>query len=297
MKKPFVRVLSLALLTVLIISMALSGCGNKTDSPVAPVAPPAQDGQNTPNNSEVQDGNSTPNTPTAPDGQPVTPPGATTEETSFVKNGKVYITDCVFIGLEGTIDGYGWTSWTGRTNLVAKELIEYKSSDDVKESSIAQALDRAFKPVITSHPDCEDGYTIYNLKNNDIVTWTYEVDEDMFKKLKSYVKGIEFVVTDGEMTVDRLVEAVEVNPFENQSVFGIDYYDNEDNERVWIISITNLCDNFGVELDVEIDSMGHTGEWKNGDQFKVKILTSAEQLKEYGYIFTQTEGTITITWM
>lgn len=286
MKKFFTRFISFTLLLVLVDGMALSGCGKKSDAPNSPVTPPAQEEINTPN------------PPTAPDGAPVTPPGGTVEETSFVKDGKVHITDCVMIGLEGTLDGYGWTSWTTtNTRLAATELIKYKSSDDVTESSIQQALISAFKPVITSHADSMDGYTIYNLSNNDVVTWTYEVDEDTFEKLKSYVTGIEFVVEDGEMTVAGLVEYVEVNPFENQSFFGIDGYDDENGERVWLLYVTDLRENCGVLLETEIDTMSHTGEWQNGDQFKVKILTSAEQLKEYGYVFTQTEGIITITWM
>ena len=284
MKKTSSRFLSVALLLVLLLSLALTGCGETAE---APATPPAQQGQSVSGNPI-----------TTPDDRPVSAPGehpdASAEDTGFVKDGKVYITDCVFIGLEGKINGYGWTAWAGKSKLAAKELINYKSSDDVKESSIAQALDRAFKPVITSHPDCKDGYTLEGLKNNDVITWTYEVDEDMFNKLKSYVTGIEFVVTDGRLTVDSLIEAMEVDPFADPGFFGIEYSDSRD---TWILTVTNLCDNAGVELEVEIDNMGHTGPWQNGDSFKVKILTSAEQLKEYGYIFTQTEGTITITWM
>jgi hypothetical protein len=272
------------------ISLLLCGCEKKTDDPKAPVAPPVQGEQTTPVDTEVQ---GEPTTPTSPAERP----DNNTEEGTFVKDGKVYITDCVFIGLEGTLDGYGWTSWSGKTYLAGQELVNYKSSEDVSASSIKQALDRAFKPIITSHPDCQDGYTIYNLKNNDVVTWTYEIDEEMFDKLKSYVTGIEFVVTDGEMVIDTLISSMEVNPFEEPGFFGIDYYDDENGERVWLFRITDLREDVGVELEVEIDTMGHTGEWNNGDQIKVTILTSAEQLGEYGYVFTQTEGIITIDWM
>jgi hypothetical protein len=290
MKKSFKRFLSLVLPAVLMISLLLCGCEKKTDDPKTPVAPPVQGEQTTPVDTEVQ---GEPTTPTSPAERP----DASTEEGTFVKDGKVYITDCVFIGLEGTLDGYGWTSWSGKTYLAGQELVNYKRSEDVYASSIKQALDRAFKPIITSHPDCQDGYTIYNLKNNDVVTWTYEIDEEMFDKLKSYVTGIEFVVTDGEMVIDTLISSMEVNPFEEPGFFGIDYYDDENGERVWLFRITDLREDVGVELEVEIDTMGHTGEWNNGDQIKVTILTSAEQLGEYGYVFTQTEGIITIDWM
>jgi hypothetical protein len=290
MKKSFKRFLSLVLPAVLMISLLLCGCEKKTDDPKAPVTPPVQGEQTTPADTEVQ---GEPTTPTSPAERP----DNNTEEGTFVKDGKVYITDCVFIGLEGTLDGYGWTSWSGKTYLAGQELVNYKSSEDVSASSIKQALDRAFKPIITSHPDCQDGYTIYNLKNNDVVTWTYEIDEEMFDKLKSYVTGIEFVVTDGEMVIDTLISSMEVNPFEEPGFFGIDYYDDENGERVWLFRITDLREDVGVELEVEIDTMGHTGEWNNGDQIKVTILTSAEQLGEYGYVFTQTEGIITIDWM
>ena len=290
MKKSFKRFLSLVLSAVLMISLLLCGCEKKTDDPKTPVTPPVQGEQTTPVDTEVQ---GEPTTPTSPAERP----DSNTAEGTFVKDGKVYITDCVFIGLEGTLDGYGWTTWSGKTYLAGQELVNYKSSEDVSASSITQALDRAFKPIITSHPDCQDGYTIYNLKNNDVVTWTYEIDEEMFDKLKSYVTGIEFVVTDGEMVIDTLISSKEVNPFEEPGFFGIDYYDDENGERVWLFYITDLREDVGVELEVEIDTMGHTGEWNNGDQIKVTILTSAEQLGEYGYVFTQTEGIITIDWM
>lgn len=290
MKKSFKRFLSLVLPAVLMISLLLCGCEKKTDTPNPPVTSPVQGEQTTPVDTEVQ---GEPTTPTSPAERP----DNNTEEGTFVKDGKVYITDCVFIALEGTLDGYGWTSWSGKTYHAGQELVNYKSSEDVSASSITQALDRAFKPIITSHPDCQDGYTIYNLKNNDVVTWTYEIDEEMFDKLKSYVTGIEFVVTDGEMVIDTLISSMEVNPFEEPGFFGIDYYDDENGERVWLFYITDLREDVGVELEVEIDTMGHTGEWNNGDQIKVTILTSAEQLGEYGYVFTQTEGIITIDWM
>lgn len=290
MKKSFKRFLSLVLPAVLMISLLLCGCEKKTDDPKTPVTPPVQGEQTTTVDTEVQ---GEPTTPTSPAERP----DSNTAEGTFVKDGKVYITDCVFIGLEGTLDGYGWTTWSGKTYLAGQELVNYKSSEDVSASSITQALDRAFKPIITSHPDCQDGYTIYNLKNNDVVTWTYEIDEEMFDKLKSYVTGIEFVVTDGEMVIDTLISSKEVNPFEEPGFFGIDYYDDENGERVWLFYITDLREDVGVELEVEIDTMGHTGEWNNGDQIKVTILTSAEQLGEYGYVFTQTEGIITIDWM
>ena len=288
MKKSFARFISFALLTVLIISLTISGCGKKSDSPNSPVTPPVQDGQNDSNHSENN---------TAPNGQPVTPPGTTVEGAGFVKDGKVYITDCIFIGQEGKINGSGWTSWQSKCRQAAKELINYKSSNDITEKNIEGALSDAFRPVITSPNNESGGHQIENLKNGDIVTWTYEIDESRFEKLKSYVKGIEFVVTDGELVIAGLVETVEINPFEDPSIFGIDYYDDENGERVWSFSITDLCSNSGVPLEVETDNMGHTGQWKNGDQFKVKILTSAEQLKEYGYVFTQTEGIITIWWL
>ena len=266
------KILSLVLIGAMTISMLLTGCGKDTTDPTAPNEPIQKD--------EI-------NTPTSPNDPSTTPDGNQTDEFRFVRDGKVYINEILPFTQGGISENHGWVNPTGYAKKAAKEIIEYRSSDEVKDWNIYGAMSDAFEAVATSPTE--------NLKNGDIVTWTYEINEEKFERLKSYVKGIEFVIEDGSLVVEGLEpDVIEVNPFETQDCLSIEFV--RDDLSLGNYSIMDRRGN-GSEysgIEIEVDTTGHEGTWSNGDQVKIKIISSPELLEEYGYILTTYEGYITI---
>ena len=270
------KMLSLVLVAAMAISMLLTGCGKEPTNPTTPGEPIEQGGV------------TVPTSPITPDNQPSTPNSDSSEEFQFVRDGKVYINEIIGMAQGGISENHCWVHPTGREKKAAKEIINYRSSDEVQDWNIYGAMDDAFKVIPTSPTE--------NLKNGDVVTWTYEIDEGRFERLKSYVKGIEFVVEDGSLVIEGLEpDVIEVNPFETRDCLSIEFV--RDDLSLGNYSIMDRRGN-GSEysgIEIEVDTTGHEGAWSNGDQVKIKIISSPELLEEYGYILTTYEGYVTIS--
>ena len=288
------KLLSILLVIVLLLSTVLTGCGDsdasaptKTPEITDEVTDSDMGAPVTPDETEDE------NTDTAPVASPAHAPGqapgsnAPANE-SFVKDGKIYINEIIYLGQVGISENHAWVNNESKSKKAADELLEYRSSDDVKDWNIEGAMDDAFDLVPTSATE--------NLKNGDVVTWTYEINEEKLERLKGYLKDIEIVIEDGSAIIEGLEpDVMEINVFDSSDYISIDCYTDDDGNRIWYGDIKDRRFNGAEysELLFEVDEEGKTS-WEVGDKIKIKITSTAEQLEEYGYVLPTYEGYVYI---
>lgn len=145
---------------------------------------------------------------------------------------------------------------------------------------------------------------VYYLKNGDVVQYNITVNERGLRLLREQVPGVEFnwdnIV---EYHVSGLESAViEINPFNDEHCEFWGYFNgtsgNAELDEFNVVLYDRSSNGGSVyTIDSELDLMGHEGNWKNGDQVKVIITESDEELTKIGYKLTQREGIITIDWL
>ena len=145
-----------------------------------------------------------------------------------------------------------------------------------------------------------------SLSNGDTVHFTWKVNERGLKLLKEQVPGVNFVWEDFDDVVNGLEGVREFDPFncEGMEAF-IDFTFGEGGRLSgqatmsdWEFLVERVGDGSYGRVEIEVDEMGHTGAWKNGDQIKVTITSSDEYiLEEFGVRFTTKTGVITVDWL
>ena len=285
------KFLAIILVAALVITTLLAGCGNSNEAASSPVTPPSSEHSDVSEDVVDETSESENNVIAPPPSDEGGVPGTNNEETkSFVRDGKIYINEIIFYEQCGLSENHAWANRSGVTKQAAKELINYRSSDEVQDWNISGAMDDAFYLVETS--------SIENLKNGDVVTWTYEIDEDRLERLKGYLKDIEIVIEDGSVTIEGLEpDVMEIDVFGSWDYISLDCYYDDNGNRIWYASIKDRRENGSgySEIEIEFDEEGKTS-WEVGDDLKIKITSSPEVLEEYGYILPTYEGYVKVQY-
>lgn len=144
------------------------------------------------------------------------------------------------------------------------------------------------------------------LSNGDVVHFTWEVNERGLRLLKEQVPGVKFVWEDFDDVVSGLEGVMELDPFsDDNNMVRIDC-DTEESKvsgqailtdwQLYIRCVGSIGTYRGVKI--EVDTLGHEGYWKNGDQVKITILDSDEYiLEEIGVVLTAKTGYVTVDWL
>ncbi|WP_231365168.1 hypothetical protein, partial [Escherichia coli] len=88
------------------------------------------------------------------------------------------------------------------------------------------------------------------------------------------VPDVEFVWEDFEDVVHDLEGVIQINPFESSNEAFLDFnytcsrFSGEAYMENWSLLIERRGDGSYGQVEIEVDEMGHTGPWKNGDQIK-----------------------------
>ena len=146
------------------------------------------------------------------------------------------------------------------------------------------------------------------LSNGDEFSVQWENNEENIKELEKYF--------DVKLVYDEFIYKVKDRPapVEEVDVFTetflrddgeeIPYYEletiiDETGERQWWLSLLIRGEEgyaFYCVSEIEVDTLGHEGEWEIGDQVQVTITASEEELKEQcGIILKKKTGMVTIT--
>lgn len=135
------------------------------------------------------------------------------------------------------------------------------------------------------------------LSNGDVINFKIVVNERGLRLLNAQLKGANIEYDENySYTVAGLDAAiVDINPFEDErcDIWCDNYGD-------WSVSFEDRSHDGGsyIGVNFELDLMGKNAEeLKNGDQVKITITASDEEMAEYGYRLTQREGIVTIDWL
>jgi hypothetical protein len=146
----------------------------------------------------------------------------------------------------------------------------------------------------------------YNLSNGDAIHFTWKINERGLRLLKEQVPGVNFVWEDFDAVVEGLEGVREFDPFNCDGMEAFIDFTYGEGGRLsgqatmsnWEFLVERVGDGSYGRVDIEVDEMGHTGAWKNGDQIKVTITSSDEYiLEEFGVKFTTKTGVITVDWL
>lgn len=144
-----------------------------------------------------------------------------------------------------------------------------------------------------------------NLSNGDEIHATWKVNERGLRLLQAQVPNVEFVYNDFIYTVEGLEGITTIDIFDpDEYKVTIEcsndgtYNSGEAILSNWRVFIQPIGESAFRQIDVEIDELGHTGYWSNGDQIKITVLSSDEYLlEEFGIKLVQRSGLYTIYWL
>ena len=218
----------------------------------------------------------------------------------------VYLKDYAYISLYGMdSDGQLSSAYIDSSSLI-NDIFMHTAGwyDSYTLKKTLQGMDNHNIQVFTLVADKDS-----DLSNGDVINFHWVVNERGLRLLQEQVPNITFDYSDFSYEVTGLEGVIEIDPFadlENgiKENVHIDCHVSESE-----LSGSAVIDDWGISLrhvgrgtygsvEVVVDTMDHTGYWSNGDQVKITIVSSDEDiLEKFGLILTQKTGIYTITFL
>ena len=281
MKKIFKTGLAIALIATMSVGL-LTGCGgNKT--PGATETPVQNQQQSNQNNNKI-------------------------EKT-------INLNDYINVRFNGR-DGQGSVSWN-YSGWEGEESYFCIYGDELAEKLAKYTIGLYDRSSLRSTIEGKDNHDIsvfmvvssdeaYNLTNGDVIHFTWKINERGMRLLQEQVPGVKFVWEDFDAVVEGLEGVRQVNPFDCEHYEAMVDFEYGEGTRFsggaymsnWELLIERVGDGSYGHVEIEVDELGHTGPWKNGDQIKITITSSDEYiLEEFGVVLTEKTGYITVDWL